>query len=152
MISLITIDEASAALDDEIYSEWDALEDPQKAIYINQASAWVRLNWTKSSSQFSWDDDTTWDDDSDTITFIKGLIAQYSDLVREGILYETGSKGVDSTAPLKRKTVKAGSVEQTLEYAQSETAASEKTSKAVDDQMLAIGFTVKYASNRLVRT
>ena len=149
MAALITISEANAALNDELFPEWDSLEDEQKALYISQASAYVQLSWEgpEADYDFSWSDDTTWDDEAE----IKSLVAQYSDAVRGGIIYSSGSPGDLSLSPIKSKRIKAGPVETTTEYAQPETAAAKKSVRPLDDQMLILGFTPINSLTTLLR-
>lgn len=148
-MALITIDEANASLNDVVYPEWDLLDDEFRQVYIDRASAWVRLNWTPPSADtdFDYDDDTTWDD----VAEIKNLIAQYSDMVGKGELYQQGRAGEVSEAPIKRKTQKVGSLELTTEYAQSDEGGSAYLLAQIDDQMKALGFTFKNERGTLVR-
>jgi hypothetical protein len=150
-MSLITITEANAQLNDVVFPEWDALDDEFKQYYIDQASGWVRINWATNDSflednpTFDWDDTATWPAE------LLSLVSQYSDSARAGILYSLGSTGTDSTAPVKRKTVKAGSLEQTLEYAQPDTSTGKLSNQKLNDQMKALGLTFKAASGSLLR-
>jgi hypothetical protein len=151
MVALITITEANAQLNDVVFPEWDALDDEFKQYYIDQASGWVRLNWSTSDSfvednpTFDWDNTLTWPAD------LLSLVAQYSDSARAGVLYNLGGTGTDSTSPIKRKTVKAGSLEQTLEYAQPETGAGRLTNARLNDQMKALGLIFGAESTSLLR-
>ncbi len=148
-MGLITIDESLTALNDEVYPEWEGLDEPFQQLHIDKASAYIRNQWTppEVDTDFDWDDDTTWDDEIP----IKALIAQYADADRAGNLYSDGSTGVASTAPIKRSTEKVGSLEITTEYAQSSSSGSEYSLRHVDDQMVILGFAKQVAGNTLVR-
>lgn len=135
-MALITIQEADAALNDVVYPEWDALDDEFKQFHIDSASAYVRVSWDYTSEvDFDWDDDTTW------VAGTKDLIAQYADQVAKGNLYATGETEVASTAPIKRKTEKVGSLELTTEYAQYDQQGEDYSLQRLADKWLALGYT-----------
>lgn len=148
-MSVITIAEANSALNAEVYTEWDALDDPFKQLYLDRASAFVRLNWVPPAADldFDWDDQTTWDDE----VALEALIAQYADATREGIIYALGASGAASTAPIKRTTEKVGGLEITTEYAQADEVGADKTTGPIDDQMEVLGFTKKSKRGSLQR-
>ena len=149
MGALITIAEANSFLNDEVYPEWDALEDPFKQNYINQASAHVQLSWKGpvADYDFDWTDVTTWDNEAET----KDLIAQYADAVSQGMVYSQVTEGAASKAPIKKKTLKAASLETTTEYAQPDVAAMGRSTSLIDDQMLVLGFVQVSTGNSLTR-
>ena len=143
---LITIAEANTALNDVVYPEWDALDDEFKDAHIDSASAYVRVTWDYTEDPtFDWDDDTTWPAGT------KDLIALYSDEIAKGNLYPTGETGVDSTAPIKRKTEKVGSLEVTTEYAQRDTGGINYSLQKLVDKWFALGFTKVSGSGTLQR-
>ena len=149
MAALITITEANAVLNDEVYPEWDLLEDPDKQLYINRASAYVQLSWSPPSSDtdFVWTDDTTWDTEAE----LKDLIAQYADAIRGGLIYSQGAAGSISLSPIKSKKIVAGPVETTTLYAQPDIPVSKESTRPIDDQMLVIGFAKINPRNTLTR-
>ena len=149
MAALITLAEADANLIEEVYPEWAALEDEMKSFYINRASNYVQLSWLAPSTDtdFDWTDDTTWDDEAD----LKDCVSQYSDAISKGMIYAQGTEGSISSSPIKKKTLKAASLETTTEYAQPDAYAAKETAKPIDDQMLVIGFTKIISRNTLTR-
>jgi hypothetical protein len=140
-MGIITVQEADDNLDQEVFSAWFDFDAPFKQNYIDQASAFVQLRFCPNTTtqpfdwtNFDWTDNTTWP------TGTIGLIAQYALAVGNQTLYPNSAAGSDSPAPVKRKTVKAGSLEQTLEYAQPDLVVSKNVNKQISDQMLALGF------------
>jgi hypothetical protein len=140
-MGIITVAEADSNLDQEVFSAWFDFDEPFKQNYIDQASAYVQLNFCSPGltqpfdwTNFDWEDNTTWP--AGTI----GLVAQFALAVGQQTLYPNTTAGTDSTSPIKRKTVKAGSLEQTLEYAQPNVISSSNVNKQIADQMFALGF------------
>lgn len=133
---LMTQTEVDALLDPDVYPEWDALEPPFKDFYIEQASNYVLLNWIYYNAvEFDWLLQGTWPSHTDD------GVAQYCNAAALSYLYPRPATGVDSEAPIKKKTSKAGSLEQTIEYAQDDLPGDGPSQlKAVEDLFLAIGF------------
>ncbi len=145
-MSLITIAAALTELNDTVYPEWEALDDEFMQYYLDRASAWIQVSWQyPSSDSFDWDDDTTWP------TGTASLIAQYADAIRLGLIYKTGSTGGDSTAPVKKTTIKVGPLEKTVEHAQQDVPSRRKNVVDIDDQMKALGYTRLNVKGALVR-
>ena len=149
MSALITVAEADEVLIGEVYPEWAAIEDEVKLFYINRASAYVQLSWDAptSDTDFDWTDDTTWDDEAQ----LKDCIAQYSDAISKGMIYAQNSDGSISQSPIKKKTLKAASLETTTEYAQPDRAAAKASIAPINDQMMVLGFTVIASRSSLTR-
>ena len=139
-MSYITITEANAALDGEIYTDWENLDDPFKQLYLDRASDYVYTKFIvpEQDTEFDWTDQTTWENEAR----LESAIAQYADAERAGRLYpQPVTADKPSAAPVTRKTVKAGSLETTTEYAQSDVSGLQNTLKHIDDLMAVLGFT-----------
>jgi len=145
-MGLLTITEANNELDDEVFPEWDALEDNFKERYLDRSGAYVRTNWTYDDTAFDWDDNTTW------VSGAIAVIAQYADADRAGTIYGDSAAGEDSTSPVKRKTEKVGSLESTIEYAQPDIRKKVPGLNPLDVQMLALGFERVVSKGALIRT
>ena len=144
-MGLITVAEANEDLDEEIFPEWDALEDNFRQRHINRSGSYIRLTWTSAETDFSWDDDTTWAADT------KDVLAEYADADRGGLIYDEAVVGEESDSPIKRKKQKVGTLETEIEY---DTGQSDEGSNlaSLDDAMYALGYTKVGDTRSLIRT
>lgn len=134
-MGLITIAEAAASLNEDVFPEWEALDDPFKQRHIDRMSAYIRLTWTDNTTGFSWDTDTTW------VAGTKDVLAEYADADRASLIYGDGTAGQESTSPIKKTKEKIGSLETEIEYAQPDIQKRSLGLSSLDDRLLALGFT-----------
>ena len=144
-MQLITITEADASLNPEIYPEWENLEDFDKNDHIDHASAYTVLNWRDPLEVIDFDDLPTIPAD------VKDVIAKYADADRAGDLYRPCDPGTTSKAPIKKTTLKVGSLESTTEYAQGTVAGGCSPLKVLADELLYIGLARIHTAGQLVR-
>ena len=107
--NLITVAEADAALNVEIFPLWMPQSIVMKDHHIRQASTYVRVNWTCTDEDFA---TPNLSDDA------KYAVALYAEASRAGNLYDSASDtpAVGGGGAITRKTLKVGSLEDTTEY------------------------------------
>lgn len=144
-MSLITLSEANAALPQELYPDWEAATSHAKQKALDNMSGFIAYNWYDPDEVIDW---------ADTATIpqaVKDILARYADADIRGLLYPTSDAGKESPAPIKRLTQKAGSLEITKEYAQSDTTKSTYGLRALDQQMFFQGLEKTRATGTLRR-
>ncbi len=134
-MGLITISEAAASLNEDVFPEWEALDEPFQQRHIDRMSAHIRVTWTDKTYGFDWDDDTTW------VAGTKDILAEYADADRAGLIYGDGSAGSTSTSPIKKTKEKIGTLETEIEYAQPDVQKKGLGLWPLDDSLLALGYT-----------
>lgn len=144
-MQLITITEADASLDPELYPDWENLEDPAKNDHIDHSSAYTALNWRDPLEVIDFTDVATIPAD------VKDVIAKYADADRAGDLYRPCGPGETSKAPINKLTLKVGSLESTTEYAQSNLAGGCSPLKVLSDELLYIGLVRIFTAGQLAR-
>lgn len=144
-MTLVTLSEANAALPQELFPDWEAATSHAKTRALENMSGFIAWNW------FDPDEVIDWTDTATIPAAVKDLLARYADADIRGELYGTKTTGVESTAPVKRITQKAGSLEITKEYAQPDIPQSSYTLDNLDQQMYLEGLAKVYPAGRLAR-
>jgi len=134
-LPLITPAEADATLIIGVFPEWNAITNDQKEYYIQQASDYMRKNWSCTADDFFGNPPIVSDDS-------KRACAYYAESARAGNLYSSpsDSSSTSGAGALTRLTLKAGSLEKTEEFSEGVTAGGpENANGYADDIMCAQG-------------